>query len=152
MFETISALTDRHSPIGVQQLSVPVGIMRIYYLLFQSPMGWQLALWFSVVLNVNLAIMNLLPLPVLDGGHILLSLIEWFLGHPIHQKTLEIVQSGFAMLLIGTMIYISFFDVSDWVMGRKSATAMSKTSETMTFSAPAAPATSASSTATPAKP
>jgi len=148
MWETISAVTSPRSEIGVQQLSGPVGIMRIYYLLFQSPMGWQLALWFSVVLNVNLAIMNLLPLPVLDGGHILLALIEWFLGHPIHQKTLEVVQSGFAMLLIGFMIYVSFFDVSDMIVGRRSSMAQDKVSETMTFSAPAS--SSAGSTATPA--
>jgi membrane-associated protease RseP (regulator of RpoE activity) len=99
-------------------------------------MGWQLALWFSVVLNVNLAVMNMLPLPVLDGGHILLAIIEWICGHPIHQKTLEIVQTTFAMLLIGTMLYISFYDVSDLVSGRKSASVSSgdKTTETMTFS------------------
>ncbi len=149
MWETISALISPRSEIGVQQLSGPVGIMRIYYLLFQSPMGWQLALWFSVVLNVNLAVMNLLPLPVLDGGHILLALIEWFLGHPIHQKTLEIVQSGFAMLLIGTMLYISFFDVSDLVTGHKSATASTlDKAETMIFSTPAS---SAVPTQTPAE-
>jgi regulator of sigma E protease len=134
MWETISAVTDRHSDVSVQQLSGPVGIMRIYYLLFQSPMGWQLAFWFSVVLNVNLAVMNLLPFPVLDGGHILLALIEWLCGHPIHQKTLEIVQTTFAMLLIGTMLYISFFDVSDLVAGRKSALSPAgKAAETMTF-------------------
>ncbi|MEI6322632.1 MAG: RIP metalloprotease RseP [bacterium] len=144
MWETISAVTAPRSEISVQQLSGPVGIMRIYYLLFQSPMGWQLALWFSVVLNVNLAIMNLLPLPVLDGGHILLALIEGFLGHPIHQKTLETVQSAFAMLLIGTMLYITFFDVGDLVMGRKSRMTPDK-GETMSFPAPA-------STPSPAKP
>jgi regulator of sigma E protease len=148
MWETISAVTDRHSEIGVQQLSGPVGIMRIYYLLFQSPMGWQLALWFSVVLNVNLAVMNMLPLPVLDGGHILLAIIEWICGHPIHQKTLEIVQTTFAMLLIGTMLYISFYDVSDLVMGHKSAavSAGDKAMETMTFSPTNPPS------ASPAKP
>jgi regulator of sigma E protease len=139
MWETISAVTAPRSPIGVQQLSGPVGIMRIYYLLFQNPMGWQLVLWFSVVLNVNLAIMNLLPLPILDGGHILLSLIEWFLGHPIHQKTLEIVQSAFAMLLIGTMLYISFFDLGDSIFGKKSVTTPDK-AEPMSFSTPAASA------------
>ncbi len=35
-----------------------------------------MALWFSVVLNVNLALLNLLPIPVLDGGHIMLALVE----------------------------------------------------------------------------
>lgn len=147
MWETISAVTAPRSEISVQQLSGPVGIMRIYYLLFQSPMGWQLALWFSVVLNVNLAIMNLLPLPVLDGGHILLALIEGFLGHPIHQKTLEIVQSAFAMLLIGTMLYISFFDLGDAFFGKKSGT-VSEKAETMSFSTPAAPTMTPVSTST----
>ena len=155
MWETISAVTARHSEIGVQQLSGPVGIMRIYYLLFQSPMGWQLALWFSVVLNVNLAVMNMLPLPVLDGGHTLLAFIEWICGHPIHQKTLEIVQTTFAMLLIGTMIYISFYDVSDLVTGHKSAAAAAgdKTADTMTFS-PKSPASNiaAPSPVSPVKP
>jgi regulator of sigma E protease len=143
MWETFSTLLDRHSEIGVQQLSGPVGIMRIYYLLFQSPMGWQLALWFSVVLNVNLAVMNLLPLPVLDGGHILLALIEGVCGHPIHRRTLEIVQTTFAMLLIGTMLYISFYDVGDLVSGHRSGlSAGGKAAETMTF-APAAGSTPA---------
>ena len=143
MWETVSAVTDRHSEIGVQQLSGPVGIMRIYYLLFQSPMGWQLALWFSVVLNVNLALMNLLPLPVLDGGHILLAFIEWACGHPIHQKTLEVVQTAFAMLLIGTMLYISFFDIGDLVSGRKGGIQSDKGAETMTFSPAPVPTSTA---------
>ncbi len=51
-------------------------IVRIYYLLFESENGWKLALWFSVILNVNLAILNMLPIPVLDGGHIVLAIIE----------------------------------------------------------------------------
>jgi regulator of sigma E protease len=134
MWETLSTVADRHSEIGVQQLSGPVGIMRIYYLLFQSPMGWQLALWFSVVLNVNLAVMNLLPLPVLDGGHILLALIEWAVGHPIHRRTLEIVQTGFAMLLIGSMLYISFFDIGDLVSGHRGGLSPAGKASEMTFS------------------
>jgi len=90
--------------------------------------------------------MNLLPFPVLDGGHILLAIIEWICGHPIHQKTLEIVQTTFAMLLIGTMLYISFYDVSDLVTGRRSSSLGDKPAETMTFS-PTTPAV-----ASPAKP
>jgi regulator of sigma E protease len=150
MWETISAVAAPHSEISVQQLSGPVGIMRIYYLLFESPMGWQLALWFSVVLNVNLAVMNLLPLPVLDGGHILLAFIEWVCGHPIHQKTLEIVQTTFAMLLIGAMLYISFFDVSDLVTGHKSSAIMEKSAETMTFTSPTASSATVAPTPAPA--
>jgi len=122
MWETLSAVAQPHSEITIQHLSGPVGIMRIYYMLFQSPMGWRLALWFSVVLNVNLALLNLLPLPVLDGGHILLACCEWFVGKPIHHRVLEWIQTGCASILIGFMIYVTFFDILDlpW-MHRKQA-------------------------------
>jgi regulator of sigma E protease len=72
-------------------------------------------LWFSVILNVNLALINLLPLPVLDGGHILLSLIEVIRRRPVSVKILQSIQTGFAALLIGFMIYIAFFDTGDWL-------------------------------------
>jgi len=68
---TLGAVASPKSDVGVQHLSGPIGIGRIYYLFFVSERGWQLALWLSVILNVNLAILNMLPIPVLDGGHIL---------------------------------------------------------------------------------
>jgi len=113
MVDTISAVFSPRSDIKAEHLSGPVGIMRIYYLLFESPDGWRLALWFSVVLNVNLALLNLLPIPVLDGGHIMLALIEAIRRKPINVRLLEIVQTGFAALIIGYMLYVTFFDVQD---------------------------------------
>src|SRR5207302_1632147 len=68
---TLGAVASPKSDVKLQHLSGPVGIGRIYYLFFENERGWQLALWLSVVLNVNLAILNMLPIPVLDGGHIL---------------------------------------------------------------------------------
>src|SRR5438874_6927915 len=53
--KTIGAVASPKSDVKLQHLSGPVGIGRIYYLLFQSERGWQMALWFSVILNVNLA-------------------------------------------------------------------------------------------------
>jgi regulator of sigma E protease len=119
MVDTLSAVFSPGSDIKAQHLSGPVGIMRIYYLLFESPDGWRLALWFSVVLNVNLALLNLLPIPVLDGGHIMLAIIEAIRRKPINVRLLEVVQSGFAMLIIGYMLYITFFDVQDLPWGRQ---------------------------------
>ena len=75
--------------------------------------GWQLALWFSVILNVNLAILNMLPIPVLDGGHIVLALIESVRRKPVNMRLLEIVQTSCAVLIIGYMLYVTFFDVQD---------------------------------------
>jgi regulator of sigma E protease len=82
--------------------------------LFQDEDGWRRVLWFSVILNVNLALLNMLPLPVLDGGHITLSLIEAVRRRPVHAKVLNYIQSGFAALLITFMVYIAFFDAGDW--------------------------------------
>ena len=110
---TIGAVASPKSDVKLQHLSGPVGIGRIYYLLFQSERGWQLALWFSVILNVNLAILNMLPIPVLDGGHIVLSLIEAIRRKPVNIKILEFVQTGCAVLIIGYMAYVSFFDIGD---------------------------------------
>ena len=114
MWDTITAVAFSHSGLGLQHLSGPVGIMHAYYILFEREQGWLLALWFSVVLNINLAILNLLPIPVLDGGHITLAIIEGIRRRPINVRILEFVQNGCALLIIGFMLYVTFFDVLDF--------------------------------------
>jgi regulator of sigma E protease len=115
IFDTFGALLSKKSEIGVQQLGGAVMIIRVYSNLFQDEDGWRRVLWFSVILNVNLALLNLLPLPVLDGGHITLSLIEAVRRRPVSAGILNSIQTGFAMLLIGFMVYIAFFDTGDWL-------------------------------------
>ncbi len=115
IFNTFGALFNKKGEIGVQQLGGAVMIIRVYSNLFQDEDGWRRVLWFSVILNVNLALLNLLPLPVLDGGHITLSLIEAVRRRPVSGKLLEKIQSGFAALLIAFMLYIAFFDTGDWL-------------------------------------
>jgi regulator of sigma E protease len=111
--QTIGAVASPSSDVKLQHMSGPIMIVRIYYMLFESDNGWKLALWFSVILNVNLAILNLLPIPVLDGGHIVLALIESVRRKPVNMKILEWVQTACATLIIGYMLYISFFDIGD---------------------------------------
>src|SRR5207244_5574689 len=116
---TIGAVASPKSDVKCQHLSAPVGIGRIYYLLFQSERGWQLALWFSVILNVNLAILNMLPIPVLDGGHIVLAIIESIRRRPVNMRVLEVIQTSCAVVIIGYMLYITFFDVQGLPFVRK---------------------------------
>jgi regulator of sigma E protease len=111
--QTIGAVASPSSDVKLQHMSGPIMIVRIYYLLFESDNGWKLALWFSVILNVNLAILNMLPIPVLDGGHIVLAVIEGVRRKPVNMKILEWVQTACATLIIGYMLYISFFDIGD---------------------------------------
>ena len=110
---TLGALFAPHSNIGASQLSGPVGIMNIFFRVLSSEDGWRLALWFAVLINVNLALLNLFPLPVLDGGHIALSLIEWVRHRPLSMSILEPVQTACALVLIAYMAFITFFDVQD---------------------------------------
>src|SRR5438105_1996803 len=111
--QTIGAVASPNSDVKLQHMSGPIMIVRIYYLLFGGDNGWKLALWFSVILNVNLAILNMLPIPVLDGGHIVLALIESVRRKPVNMRLLEIVQTSCAVLIIGYMLYVTFFDVQD---------------------------------------
>jgi regulator of sigma E protease len=61
--------------------------------------------------------LNLLPLPVLDGGHIALSLVEWVRRRPLSMAILEPLQTACALVLIGYMVYITFYDTQDsWHM------------------------------------
>jgi regulator of sigma E protease len=121
MIETFGALFARHSDIKAQHLGGAVKIMDVYYRLFNSEEGWRLALWFSVLMNVNLALLNLLPIPVLDGGHILLAIIEGIRRKPISARIISVIQTGCAVALIAFMVYIAFYDVQDlpWKRGNK---------------------------------
>jgi regulator of sigma E protease len=121
MISTFGAILSRKSDIKPQHLSGPLGILRIYYIMFESDQGWRMAIWFSVLLNVNLALLNLLPIPVLDGGHILLALIEAVRRRPINVRLLNWVQTACAMLVIGYILYVSFYDAQDfpWRRGRE---------------------------------
>ena len=119
MISTFDALFSRKSDIKAQHLGGAIKILSVYYLLFQHEDGWRLALWFSVLMNINLALLNLLPFPVLDGGHIALALLEALRRKPISARILNYLQTGCAMVLIGYMLYIAFYDIQD-LGGRKS--------------------------------
>lgn len=116
IFATLGTVFSHKSDVGLQQLGGPVMIARIYSnLLFESENGWRLVLWFSVVINVNLALLNLLPFPVLDGGHIVLALIEVIRRRPVSGMVLQYLQNACALVLIGFMLFIMFYDAGDWL-------------------------------------
>jgi len=121
IFNTIGAIASPKSDVRLQHMGGPVMMLRVYYVMFENKEGWRMALWFSVVLNVNLALLNLLPIPVLDGGHITLALVEAVRRRPVNMRVLEVVQTACAVLIIGFMVYIAFFDVQDLFGGRRDA-------------------------------
>ena len=120
MKKTISLVASKFSSIGVDQLAGPVGIGKGYYqMLTSSADGWKLALGFTVLFNINLAILNMLPFPVLDGGHITLSIMEIIARRPVKARVLEFVQTGFVLLIFGLFLYITSKDIGSFFGGGK---------------------------------
>jgi len=68
-------------------------------------------LTFTALISINLAILNLLPIPVLDGGHLLFSLIEWLRGKPVSLRKREIAQQVGMVLIIGLMVFAFYNDI-----------------------------------------
>jgi regulator of sigma E protease len=130
---TLDAVLSRKSSVSVQHMGGPVMMMNAYYHMLSSPEGIRMAIWFSVVLNVNLALLNMLPIPVLDGGHITLAIIEAVRRKPMNVRVLEYVQTACALVIIGFMLFIMFFDVQDlpFVGGKRPTVRFQKVSEEM---------------------
>ncbi|MCA1964373.1 MAG: RIP metalloprotease RseP [Prosthecobacter sp.] len=117
----IQKLVASNSDISPAHMSGPVGIGRVYYNLLQDPAALLQVLWFSVVLNVNLALMNLLPFPVLDGGHIVMAIGEAIRRRPLQGRFLEVVQTACVLLLFGFIIFVTLKDTGDILLGGGSA-------------------------------
>jgi membrane-associated protease RseP (regulator of RpoE activity) len=105
---TLQRLVDRDSHIQLNQLMGAIGIAKMYVNLSDDI---RLVIWFSVVININLAILNLLPIPVLDGGHMLQATVERIRRKPLPPKIMIWVQYLFVGLLMSLMAYVLLNDV-----------------------------------------
>ena len=110
-FVTLRALFQKDSAISPGLMSGPVGIVNVYYNLFHHPYWGHMIIWFSVMLNCGLAFFNLLPIPVLDGGHITMALYEMIRKKAIPLKLLEYATSLCVFALLGFMIFVTMKDV-----------------------------------------
>ena len=113
IWTTLNRVIAPNSSIGVGHLSGPIGIGTLMYQFLLMENGWRMVLWFMVLFNVNLAVLNLMPFPVLDGGHIALAVLEKISGRPVKAKPLEILQTACALALISLMLFVSTKDIGD---------------------------------------
>lgn len=110
IFRTLKAFTRRRE-IGkaAQGVGGPVMILgSMHYQVKSDPME---ALWFTALINVNLAIINLLPLIILDGGHIMVALFEIITGKKPYKRLIVGLANVMVVVLIGVMVILSFRDV-----------------------------------------
>ncbi|MDP9838032.1 regulator of sigma E protease [Neorhizobium huautlense] len=81
-----------------------------------ATLGFVAVLNFAAVISVSLGLMNLLPVPVLDGGHLLLYALEALRGRPLNERVQEIVfRLGFALILT-LMVFATWNDtIGRWI-------------------------------------
>ena len=101
-----SLITGKLSP---KWMAGPVGIVQVIH--HSWSLGISEVLFWLGVISLNLGIINLLPLPVLDGGHIVFSIYEMITKKPLKAKTMEKFILPFIILLIGAFILFTYNDI-----------------------------------------
>ncbi len=95
--------------LSVKWVAGPIGILQTST---SSSWGIGNALNWLAFISINLGILNLLPIPVLDGGTIVLSTYEMITGHQMKPKTMERLILPFAIVLIGFFIFVTLNDIN----------------------------------------
>ncbi len=118
IFRLLKALTTKgEAKQAAGGLGGPVAIFTMIW--FALKMGIINALGLIRFININLAVLNLLPLPVLDGGHICFALWEGITRRKVHPKVVASLVNVFAILLISAMLFLSWRDVDrNWNLSR----------------------------------
>ncbi|MFH1610861.1 MAG: RIP metalloprotease RseP [Patescibacteria group bacterium] len=95
------------------EIAGPIGIARITGDVVK--MGWIYALQFTALLSVNLGIINILPIPALDGGRLLFILIEKIRGKTVKKNIENIIHTvGFAILMV-LIVLVTYRDIIRWI-------------------------------------
>lgn len=124
IFDFLRALsTPATSGAAAGAVGGPVLILLMLWLMLKS--SFILAVWFTGFLNVNLAIFNLLPLPILDGGHVVMNLWEGLTRRPAPPRLVNALANLFAVLFIALFLTLTFRDsvrhlvppVRRWIAG-----------------------------------
>ncbi len=99
---------------GYKKIGGPIAIIK------QMPetINWEFFWGFTAMFSVWLAFLNLLPIPGLDGGHVMFTLWEMITGKPVPQKVLEHAQMIGVIFLLGLMVLIFGNDIVKWITGK----------------------------------
>ena len=114
---TLLVYRSLHSVVGTQQISVrnfsgPWTIIKMA--LMQARLGFGNLLIFLTLLSANLAVINFLPIPVLDGGHMVLLIYEGIRGKPADERVQEILTWIGLIFILSLMIFVFGLDFG-WI-------------------------------------
>lgn len=92
--------------LSAKNLSGPIGILSITYEV--ASIGIPYLLYLMALLSINIAFLNILPIPLLDGGHIFFCLIEWIKGSPVSEELMLRFQ------YVGIALLLAMFSFATW--------------------------------------
>ncbi len=107
IYRTVHALVAGY--ISPKWFAGPLGIVRVIH--YGWTLGIKEALFWLAFISCNLAMVNLIPLPALDGGHVVMSLVEMITKKPLKAKTMERLIFPFMMLLMALLVYLTYQDI-----------------------------------------
>ena len=113
LFQTIWGLITRETPVS--QMAGPVGILQMSGQTVE--MGWAVFFSFMAMLSLNLGVLNLLPIPILDGGHIVIMAMEGISRRDFSARFKERVALVGAMLLLTLIVTVTYSDLAryEWI-------------------------------------
>lgn len=107
IFETLGNLLHG---VGLNNLSGPVGIYQVTAQITKD--GWVSTIALIGLLSVNVGIFNLLPIPILDGGRILIILIETLIGRKLNERVQNIIMMAGLLVIVGIMVFATWNDIA----------------------------------------
>ena len=96
---------------GEAEVSGPIGVARMSAQV--ADYGVTSLFLFIALLSLNLGFLNILPVPLLDGGHLVLILLEAILGRELPQKALMYIQAVGVSILVGLFIFAMANDITE---------------------------------------
>ncbi len=109
LFDLIKGLFVHSGSGSNVEVSGPVGIVKTIGNASKYGIAYLLSL--TALISLNLAVLNILPIPALDGGRLLFILIEKIKGRALNIKTTTIIHTTSFFVLVGLMLVVTFFDV-----------------------------------------
>ncbi|MDY0295274.1 MAG: RIP metalloprotease RseP [Acholeplasmataceae bacterium] len=115
VLNTLGLLFDRQENLGIGDLSGPVGI---FSLVSQTTsQGFLSILSFTAFLSINIGLLNLMPIPALDGGRLVFLGIEAVTRKPLNRKLENTINNVMFFILIGLFIFVTYNDILRLIQG-----------------------------------
>ncbi|MBR5755528.1 MAG: site-2 protease family protein, partial [Erysipelotrichaceae bacterium] len=112
---TWSSFISLFRGMNLSSVSGPIGIYNTVSEV--ASLGLEYYIQLIAMISINVGVVNALPLPIFDGGRVLLLLIEAIIGKPLSKKAQDFIMTVSAALLMALFLYITFNDILKLIGG-----------------------------------